>query len=276
MAKLIENVKLALPDLPQAAEDLRIAHLTDLHVARATRTRYRHLRDAVKKLEADLFLFTGDYMCDPGDETAAMEVMHSICDHLNPRLDTFGVFGNHDSYDLRERAESLPVHWLTNQAVTLPDVSVELLGFENDRYTHPDAVALLVSMSNQQSESSTSQADKHNSTPAHPLRILLSHYPTMLPTASDLGVDLMFSGHTHGGQWRLPGRRALYTSCDLPSDMAAGVLRHRKTLGIVSRGLGETWIPIRFFCPPQLPVITLSTGEMRGDATDHLSNTLPW
>ena len=106
--------------------------------------------------------------------------------------------------------------------------------------------------------------------------MLLSHYPTYLPVAADLGVDVVFSGHTHGGQCRLARQVVPFNSCDLPMDLTAGLLRHRDTLCAVSRGLGETFLPLRVLCPPQLPVYTLRRGPLPGSPTQHVENVQPW
>jgi len=262
---LIHTVPLTLPRLPAAAQGLRVAHLTDLHVSRP-RGRFRALLQAVDQLDADLVLLTGDYMSDPGHEPAAMTVLRALCDRLHPRLGTFGVFGNHDTHVMRDMARDLPVRWLNNEIERVADGAVELLGFENERHKTPDTLKLLEDM----------RKDAARPGAPTPLRLLLSHYPTMLPIASELDVDIMFSGHTHGGQWRLPRRLALYTSCDLPGDLCAGVLRHRDTLGVVSRGIGETWIPLRILCPPHLPLFELHRGPLPGVHTDHVENVQPW
>ena len=93
---------------------------------------------------------------------------------------------------------------------------------------------------------------------------------------ADMGVDIMIAGHTHGGQCRFPGRRAFTNSCDLPLRLTAGIMRHRNTLAVVTRGLGESRLPLRLFCPPQLPIYTLRRGPMRGRATDHIDCIERW
>ena len=273
MHNLIEVVPLSLPSLPPAARGLRIAHITDLHVSRP-RPRFRALLEAVEQLEADLVFLTGDYMSDPGNEPAAMKVLRDLCERLHPRLDTFGVFGNHDTHTMRDLAQDLPVRWLNNDIERVEGDAIEILGFENERYKWPDTLKLIERMDE---KGRAAEAAAPRPAPVQrPLRLLLSHYPNLLPVASDLKVDLMFSGHTHGGQWRLPRRLALYTSCDLPGHLCAGILRHRDTLGIVSRGIGETFIPLRILCPPHLPLFELHDGPLPGDATDGLANVKPW
>lgn len=307
---LVETIDISLPDLPADLEGLRIAHLTDLHVRRP-RKRYRALLTALEKLQADLTFLTGDYMCDPGDEPAAMEVLAAVCQRIRSPLGAFGVFGNHDSHVMRALADELPVRWLDNHCVKIAGRLIEVLGFVNEKHRKPDVLALLASMQEVSGEpvgpiaaaakvggpSMAGDAIGRRAThgphpnplpggegagtePAprveRPLRLLLSHYPTMLPIASELNVDIMFSGHTHGGQWRLPWRVAPYTSCDLPSHLSAGILRHRRTLGAVARGIGETFVPLRILCPPQLPVYVLRRGPLPGEHTPHVENVRPW
>ena len=270
--KLIDVVPLHLPHLPVAARGLRIAHITDLHVSRP-RPRFRALLDAAQQLEADIVFLTGDYMSDPGNEPAAMKVLRDLCDRLRPRLGTFGVFGNHDTHTMRSLAQDVPVRWLNNDIERVDGGEIEILGFENERHKWPDTLRLIERMGETRSRASEEAAPGGRT---RPLRLLLSHYPNLLPVASDLNVDLMFSGHTHGGQWRLPRKLALYTSCDLPGNLCSGILRHRDTLGIVSRGIGETFIPLRILCPPHLPVFELHQGPLPGEATDGLENVKPW
>jgi hypothetical protein len=97
-----------------------------------------------------------------------------------------------------------------------------------------------------------------------------------LPIAADMGFDLVLSGHTHGGQVRLPPRWSLYNSSDLPLHLTSGVLRHRDALCAVSRGLGETTLPIRLFSPAHLPVYTLRRGRLPGRHCAVTANVQPW
>ncbi len=269
-AALHHDVTLTLPSLPVALAGLRIVHISDLHCARLT-SRHDQLIDELNKLGTiDLAFFTGDYMNHPGDEPVAEQLVLRLLETLRPRLGTFGIFGNHDSIAMRERLDDAPIRWLSNESVGLQvgDAMIEVMGFAGDRFTRPDAAALLVHRSNLPSTD--------HRPPRPMLRLLLSHYPTYLPTAADLGVDVMFSGHTHGGQLRLPFYGALYNSSDLPLALSSGLLRCRNTLAAVSRGLGETFLPIRWFCPPQLPVYEFHPGPLPGPDSWTIRNIQPW
>lgn len=293
---LIHHVILSLPGLPEALQGLRIVHLTDLHITRPTR-RHKLLAKLLNAINADLILLTGDYMTNPGDETVSEKGMRELACHFKARLGAFGVFGNHDTQNLRERLSDLPgVRWLNNQTHQLPELPLEILGMETLKQVYPDSLAMLeqsredrqaeddqpVGQPNGQPQNVTSGVTHDDaSVPSTvvgelPLRLMLCHHPTYLPVASDLGVDLMLSGHTHGGQCRLPFKRALLNSTDLPMHLTSGVLRHRDTLGLVSRGLGEVHLPLRVFCPPQLPVYELKRGAMVGQRSGHMVNHQAW
>ena len=92
------------------------------------------------------------------------------------------------------------------------------------------------------------------------------------------GIDVVLAGHTHGGQVRVPGVGALVTNCDLDRSRARGLSRHTRRLragqpaDAAPRDGGDTWLhvsaglgtspyaPIRFACPPEATLLTLTGG----------------
>lgn len=263
MAATIDPIDVPLPGLSATLDGLRIAHVSDLHVRKpAARARDRRWIELLAECEFDLLCLTGDYMTKPGDEDAALEVLRELTDRVDPPRGSFGVFGNHDSAELIERAAELPVRWLYNDAERVGGKPLAVLGLSGRRSTMPDAAALALAAAGL--DPTPSPAGEMNQTEeAGPrdFRLLLAHAPDSLPTAADLGADLMLAGHTHGGQLRLPTGHALHNSSQLPLRLTSGLLHHRETLALVSRGLGEVHLPLRLFCPAHVPIYTLRAGD---------------
>ena len=83
---------------------------------------------------------------------------------------------------------------------------------------------------------------------------LLAHDPRRITEASALGVPLVLSGHTHGGQVVLPGLGAIAAQ---KFPIAAGTARQGATTLFVSRGIGTVYVPVRINCPPEVSLLTL-------------------
>lgn len=257
---LLESTELALPGLPEALDGLRIAHLTDLHIRRQ-RDRHSRIVDRLNRIRLDLIFFTGDYMSYPGDEPVAAEVMTDILSSLKSRYGQFGVYGNHDTADLTHRTANLPITWLRNRTITLTELNIEVFGLDGITATCLDPVAIAL------------QRDPDH-TP--PVRLGLVHNPSHAPAAADLGANLIFCGHTHGGQCRPHPAFALANSCDLPKPLTSGILRHRDAQIAISRGLGEIALPLRTFCPPHIPIYTLRKRSLPGKPTDSIKSLRWW
>ncbi len=212
-------------------------------------------------MRLDFVVYTGDMMSHAGDEPAAEAVMTELSGALRPRYGQFGVYGNHDTEELARRLEGLPIEWLRNRSVLVAEVGVELVGLDGITAAGVDPTAVVL---------------ERDSGLEPGVRLALVHNPSHAPAAADLGVDVVFCGHTHGGQCRPHPGVALANSCDLPRRLTSGLLRHRGTQIVISRGLGEIALPLRVFCPPQLPVYTLRKRSMPGKATDGMQMIRWW
>ena len=91
--------------------------------------------------------------------------------------------------------------------------------------------------------------------------ILLAHSPDQALEASGQGVDLVLSGHTHGGQVRFPFIGTVYAGTELGRRYAAGLYRLNDLWLYVTRGIGMTGLPIRFLCPPEVALLTLRRAD---------------
>jgi len=93
--------------------------------------------------------------------------------------------------------------------------------------------------------------------PASGTTILLAHSPDQAFDATGKGVDLVLSGHTHGGQVRLPLIGTVYTGTELGPEYAAGLYQFDDLWLYITRGVGMTGLPIRFLCPPEVSLLVL-------------------
>jgi predicted MPP superfamily phosphohydrolase len=259
---LIDTMTLRLASLPASLAGLRLLHVGDLH-ARGPRPRFDRLVEEIDAAEFDLLCLLGDYMDVIGDEPIAHELVRRIVAAARPRIGSLGVFGNHDSPEMRRRLELLPVRWLANEGAMLAGDPIFVAGLDCVR---AETVGDLVT------------ATAELPPPDEPcLRLLLTHLPTWLAPASSFGFDLMLAGHTHGGQCRTPWGQVLINAIDWPLRFAAGVFQYRRTAAVVSRGLGETRCQgLRFFCPPQAVMITLQPSNAPARSTRKLTRRVKW
>jgi predicted MPP superfamily phosphohydrolase len=93
--------------------------------------------------------------------------------------------------------------------------------------------------------------------PKDTFSIFLYHYPTGVGLATKHNIDLFCTGHTHGGQVRLPLYGALITMSPLGKKYEYGLYKEGKTNVFVSRGVGMTALPIRFLAPPEIAVLDI-------------------
>jgi predicted MPP superfamily phosphohydrolase len=254
----LEVFRIEHPDLPVGLDGLRILHLSDLHIRRLERTDdHADLLAALRHADCDLAFFTGDYHDGTGHEHAAAELLGEIIAACPARLGRFGVFGNHDTPLMRRLALGIPgITWLNNQladpiSVTpgQPPLPVRILGL-----SYPEDL-LQCALNLPMGETLLPTKGR--------FVLTLAHMPSVLAACAEVGLPLVFAGHTHAGQIRITRRSALHTSSDLPGHLASGVLRLRQTLCCISRGLGDgIWPGLRINCPRQLPLYILTRGPL--------------
>lgn len=254
-----------VPVLPKGAPRITVLHVSDLHATPGQPWKVEWVR-SLAELEPDLVVDTGDNMGGPGAVPVVLEA-------LAPLLERPGAFvpGSNDWFapvlknparyllpDDGERRYGLRLPWgelrssftdagwmdLTHrrQTVEVRGLAVELGGVSDAhlRADHYDRIA------------GRTGAD---------VAIGLSHSPEprVLDAYTDDGFRLVMSGHTHGGQLRVPGFGALVTNCGLDRRRARGLSPWRDgTYLHVSAGLGTSpYAPVRFACPPEATLLTL-------------------
>jgi len=234
------------PKWPESLDGYRIVHLSDLH-NKSFGKNQKYLLKKVKDLNPDLILMTGDLIDRRRyDKEPAIDLMKG-CVGIAP---TAYVTGNHEvmhgsANSLMAELRSLNVIVLNNEALNIStsDGSFTLTGIA-DREAF---------MSQSEYEAELKRLSDDSS-----VNILLSHRPEQFETYVRFGYNLAFSGHSHGGQIRLPFLGGLVAPAQgwLPK-YDGGQFEERNTTMIVSRGLGNSIMPLRIFNQPDIPVMTL-------------------
>jgi hypothetical protein len=245
---VVHSARLSNPGSP-----LCVVHLSDLHVERLTR-RERALPGLVAGLAPDLIVLTGDYLnASFKRDPQALADLEWLLSGLHAPGGIVACLGTStvDSPELlRPVLARAGVVLLENEArvLELGGHRLWIAGVNCTRDPAADGERLRSLLA---------------AAPEGAYRLVLYHMPDLMPEAAALGVDLVLAGHTHGGQWRLPGVGALLTDSRYGKRYEAGAYRQGSTHMVVSRGLGMEGFGTpraRFFCAPEVVSLTL-TGE---------------
>jgi predicted MPP superfamily phosphohydrolase len=244
----VRRYDVALPGRAAPGVAMRIIFASDFHAGPTTDP--RQLERAIASIIAekpDLLLLGGDFV---SFRAAYAEALAEALGAIPAPLGRLGVLGNHDRNvdvaSLVERLERRGIQVLVNENVRLasPFDDVHVCAFDDWTRGRPDAARAFAG--------------------ADGARIVLAHSPSTLATIGDERFDLMFSGHTHGGQIALPGGRALYVPrgpynrAYASGRFAVGADGHGTLL--VSRGVGCSTVPLRLFAPPDIMVCDVRVG----------------
>jgi len=241
----VKRVEVELERWPRELDGFRIVQLSDIHIGPILgRDFARGLVRRVAALEPDLIAITGDLV--DGDVRHLRDEVAPFAELAAPHGVWF-VTGNHDYYSGAdrwvERARELGMQVLRNQRASIGDgsASFDLAGVEDyhAHLVHPDW--------REDPEAALAGRD-----PARAL-VLLAHDPSTFKRASQLGVDLQLSGHTHGGQiW--PFRYLVR----LAVPFVDGLYERNGAKLYVSRGSGFWGPPMRLFSPAEITELILS------------------
>lgn len=242
---------------------LRLLHISDLHIERLT-ARERHLLRLVEELAPDVIVLTGDYLTLSSihgavEQAEAHDLLNHLCEIAGPRRPVYAISGSPpvDHPDIVPHIfEDLPITWLldTVEELNLNGHAIQLAGLRCTAERRRD-VPRLRRLWDGRPTSASAEA---------PFTLLLYHSPDLMPEAAELGVDLYLCGHTHGGQIRLPGFGAIFTSSELGKRYEMGRYEEGKTTLYVSRGLGMEGLGApraRFLAPPEIILWTLSSSS---------------
>ncbi len=239
--------------VPEAFQDYRIAQVSDLHNAQMGKDNEK-LIQKLESADPDIIVITGDLI---DSRRTDVDVATSFIEKALEIAPCYYVTGNHEARvaeyaELKEAMLELGVTVLEDEAIKVSQngETVVLLGVDDPSFTTDylfgDAESVMDNTLNQLA------------TDEQVYTILLSHRPELFSVYVDNDIDLVFSGHAHGGQYRLPILGGLVApNQGLFPEYDCGCYVENNTTMIVSRGIGNSILPFRVNNPPEIIVVEL-------------------
>ncbi len=229
--------------LGEVLSGLKVAHLSDLHIKTIGLTETKIL-EILKEGKPDLIFITGDLISFQGPYEPVMSFFYQ----LKPRLGVYAVLGNteysnengsctlcHEERSKRLKKRQTPF-FLRNSCIPLRinGKTLNIVGVDDPVHKKSDLRRAL-----------------KGANPGHP-SILLAHSPEIFDEASGLGIDFLFSGHTHGGQIFLTKYLRKIFPLEASLEFIEGFFQKGKMLMYVSQGVGTSYLPFRLGVKPQI------------------------
>jgi predicted MPP superfamily phosphohydrolase len=251
----LREMTLEFSPLPEPWDGISLLFISDCHTNKSGR-RERLLKRLLNGAETDLLFFGGDL----AGNSSGCRVVLSAIEGVKVRIGRYAIRGN---------SEHLP---------RVPQAKIERILEENGftvlvnehRLLERDGAKLALCGSDCAYSFQSDMEATLDGLPPDVFRILLMHAPEGLLEIGPRRADLILSGHTHGGQLRLPGMKALsvHTSTEVDFDrgvFTASELRRfwpdapDEAKMVIGTGVGTSTLPIRLFCPPEVLKITLKS-----------------
>lgn len=249
LSPVVENHDFFIKDLPKEFDGFSILHLSDLHLDLDS-----NIVDVIKRtvapLKYDICVITGDFNnLTVHKSGSAMTEMSQVRESLGENV--YAVLGNHDSLLDVPFLEEMGIRVLLNENIIIKRDSASLCiaGVDDANiYKSDDVEKAFLGVANDVK------------------KILLSHSPCVHEKAANANVDLVLSGHIHGGQICFKNGEMIHRVFRLRNDISPyrvwkGRWRENNTQGWTSRGIGACGVPLRMNCPPEVSIHTLHCAE---------------
>ncbi len=219
-------------------KNLKIVFLSDFHFSRFAPFRLKRLVNKVNALNPDIIISGGDYViAHRASLSMDLDKMISALSKMKSKYGIYSVLGNHDYFrDSKIIIEKLRQYGITvlensNTAINADGKPLFIAGISDMQTTYYSLDKALLN--------------------TKPPVILVSHSPDIFPEAKGR-VNLILAGHTHGGQVRIPFWGALIVPSEYGKAFESGFI---EKLMFVGRGIGTSFLHVRFNCPPEIVVI---------------------
>lgn len=254
----VSKYQVSSEKIPTEFDGFCIVQVSDLHCAEFGEGNTR-LFSLIKEAKPDIIVITGDLF---DSRRKNSEIGASFASEAYKIAPTYFVTGNHefanDDFDILESLLSdAGVFVLRNSSVPIlrGDKSITITGID-------DPHVMLEALRSEEITVDAVLTDELSAAlnGVNDYSVLLAHRPQYIDKYTEYGADLVFSGHAHGGQFRLPLIGGLYAPGQgIFPKYTEGVHQHGDTVMVVSRGLGRSSFPFRLGNPPELVIVTLES-----------------
>ena len=237
----VRKTTLKFDKLPQAFDNYKIAQVSDIHCDRVGHSDLSFIKK-IKDFNPDIIVITGDVLDSYNND---MDIAYNILSQLAIIAPCYFVSGNHElrlpeEYEqLINIMKKLNITYMNNSnlLITKNNESINLVGVEDYNFFKNE--------DNLNHRANFIKTLEELYSPNH-FNILLSHRPEKFPIYADIKYNLIFSGHAHGGQWRIPFIGGIFSPSQgfFPKYTNGNYVLKNSTL-IVSQGLGNSSFPIR-------------------------------
>jgi predicted MPP superfamily phosphohydrolase len=241
----IKEVDLYFDRLPKEYSSLRMVQFSDTHLGfYFDDQNLQRVVDRINSCKPDIVCFTGDFV---DDQYESLMSTVPILEQLDAPLGKYAVLGNHDYWNDPHEVESIlsasGFRVLKNENVQIhkDEKPIYIAGVDDVLYGSPNIEKSLDGIG------------------GNDFTIMLAHEPDYADVVSDYSVDLQLSGHSHGGQIRLPLLGHIVAP-PLGKKYVDGLNRVKNLMVYTNRGIGTTTLPFRFFCRPEITVLNLKKG----------------
>lgn len=268
--------------LGTGSSDIRVLHLSDIHLAPWQNRKIKWIR-GLASLRPDLVVVTGDSLGHRGAVPALARALsafdgipgvyvHGSNDYFAPRMPNPFTYlfrpSEPDQNGERIDTEGLDAVYSSLGWLDLNNASGRLtLNDSPVVFTGTDDPHLDLDLLDEVSQSLDGELSRDDEPVAAIIAVTHAPYRRVLDSLTTLGANVIFAGHTHGGQVCVPGIGALTTNSDLPLVMARGLAVwnrfERSSFLNVSAGIGTSiFAPVRFACPPEAVLVTLRSKDI--------------
>jgi len=242
----LENVELVFNNLPKGFDGVRFLFITDLHFD-GTKALVDKVLNIVGSIDYDYCILGGDYVYGRNaDNNQVYPQIEQIAELLKSKSRVFGILGNYDLYRTAELLDGHGVEMLINEGIRLESKSDRIYLAGMDDPSHYEADDIVLTDGNTWNDA---------------FKIMLCHSPAKYKESAETGYSLYLTGDTHGGQICLPGGFVIFCGPTAGRKMARGKWSYNGMIGYTSRGVGTSRIKMRYYCSPEITVITLRKGR---------------